>query len=71
MQLLPTPLEEEALPPQRNRCSCFDAECAEVTDHMRCYLGKPRGSKVIGLGLADGYCPHLLGMATPFNVRST
>jgi len=61
--LLPTKaLKPSPIKPHKNCCPDFDDECIDVPDHLFCYLGER-----IGLGRAKGYCPHLLGMASPLN----
>lgn len=42
------------------RCSDYDAECAIVTDHARCWSGVDANG-VRMLDQADGYCPYLVG----------
>ncbi len=56
MRLLPTfeEVEADSVP----KCPDFDADCEDVTDKLCCYLGLPE------LGLAHGYCPYLVVMAT-------
>lgn len=58
----------DALRPHKRRCSDFDSECAEVKNHLRCYLGVSGCGAWIGR--ADGYCPHLLGMVSPLNTQA-
>jgi hypothetical protein len=58
MELLPV---KEDLKVFRNRCSCFDEDCADVKDHMRCFIGNEFMTPV------DGYCPYLVGEAGPLN----
>lgn len=38
------------------KCTDFDNECDDVSDHFACWKGD------IYTGLADGYCPYVIGM---------
>lgn len=60
-----TVLEKKVIPimdkTPGKRCSDYDADCDMVPDPYTCYLGtSPFWSE--GLGVADGYCPLLIGM---------
>ncbi|MBE0348238.1 hypothetical protein [Pseudoalteromonas peptidolytica] len=38
------------------RCSDYDDDCAEVTNHFKCWVGDEV------LPPSDGYCPYVSGM---------
>ncbi len=48
-----------------SRCSDYDNECKDVTDHSVCFCGGVQFAKdgtMYETPMADGYCPFLLGM---------
>lgn len=45
-----------------NRCSDYDDECVDVTDHVGCWMGGDRITKngiPVYTERADGYCPFV------------
>ncbi len=46
------------------RCSDFDCDCVDVANHLQCWIGleSERAGIVYFTGLADGYCPFVIGM---------
>lgn len=43
------------------RCSCYDEDCHQVQDPLKCWIGGEyvAGEVTVVMPIADGYCPLL------------
>jgi hypothetical protein len=57
------PIANDQTPAER--CPDFDADCALVKDHFKCWQGGNilcQNGETVYIDQADGYCPYVLGL---------